>query len=385
MLPGMELTEFIEQNRERILREWVEFAKGRIPSAKDMSDEELRDHADELLRAVASDMADPQTRGEQHDKSQGLGAGGEVTSVGQRHATQRLATGFDLHQLVSEYRALRASVLRLWADAHGDEHRETTRFNEAIDESLTASVQQYSEDLDRTRELFLGVLGHDLRNPLGAIVSGATLVAQSEGLDARGSRAAKLVVQSAQRMARMIDDLLDVTRARLGQGIPIAPVPTDLAPLCEHVIAELAAVHPQRELRFEATGGLTGEWDGDRLTQVVSNLAANALQHGRPGGPVRIVAEDRGDRVFLSVNNQGEPIPAPARRRIFDPMVRHTNGDADRSGARLGLGLYIAREIVVGHGGTIDVASTAEEGTTFTVELPRRPPAAGGRPAGDRG
>lgn len=370
----MRLSEFIQKNHETIIAEWVQFATTLLPWAKGMSERALRDHAGELLTAVVSDMKAPQSSEQQADKSQGLAAPGALTSVGQKHAAQRLATGFNLDQLVSEYRALRASILRLWADAHGEEHRELNRFNEAIDESLTEATIRYSEMLAHTREQFLAILGHDLRNPLGAILMGSTMLARSERLDDKQARVAARIVNSANRMNRMVSDLLDLTRTRLGAGIPVTPQAMDLAPVCQAVIAELEAVHPDAHLRFEAFGDLVGAWDSDRLTQVISNLVANALQHGGEGGSISVVAEGLGDTVALRITNRGPLIAADAMRVIFEPMQRQPTRDGDRNSSGLGLGLYIAREIVAAHGGTIGVTSTEAAGTTFTIQLPRRPP-----------
>lgn len=368
----MRLTEFIEQHREKIIREWVEFARTLHPWSEGKSEKALRDHAEELLTAVVSDIKSPQSRSQQSEKSKGRAAGGPLTSVGHKHATDRLETGFKLDQLVSEYRALRASVVRLWAEEHGDKQGELTRFNEAIDETLAEAAIRYSEIMNHTREQFLAILGHDLRNPLAAITAGATILTKSESLDDKQARVASRIVNSAGRMTRMVGYLLDLARTRLGASIPISPKRMDLTPVCQQVIAELEAVHPDRQLRFESKGDLSGEWDGDRLTQVISNLVANALQYGE--SPVSVVARAHGDEVVLQVHNDGQPISESALRNIFEPMVRQPTQNGDKNATGLGLGLYIAREVVTAHDGTIGVTSTEKEGTTFTVQIPRRPP-----------
>ena len=371
----MRLTEFIRQNHEKIIQEWVEFAGTLLPWAKGMSERALRDHAEDLLTAVVVDMEAPQTERQQSAKSQGLATRGALASVGQKHAVQRLSTGFNLDQLVSEYRALRASILRLWSKAQGDEHDEVTRFNEAIDESLTESTVRYSEVLERTREQFLAILGHDLRNPLGAIVMGATYLSVSEGMSDKQVKVSARILNSANRMSRMVSDLLDLTRTRLGAGIPITRRSIDLAGVCEQVICELEAVHPDSRLQLDLTGDLVGDWDSDRLTQVLSNLVANAVQHGRTDGAVRVTVRGDGDQIVLSVQNHGRVIPDGAMKQIFEPMIREPARDGDRNITGLGLGLYIAREVVTAHGGTIRASSSEADGTTFTVELPRHKPA----------
>jgi signal transduction histidine kinase len=368
----MHLTEFINEHRKKIIKEWVEFARTLHPWSDGMDEQALADHAEELLTAIVSDMESPQTSSQKSEKSKGHAAPGGLTKVGQKHASDRLESGFKLDQLVSEYRALRASVVRLWAEAHGDKHGELTRFNEAIDETLAESAIRYSELMNRTREQFLAILGHDLRNPLGAITMGATLLTKSESIDDKQARVATRMLNSAGRMSRMINSLLDLARTRLGGSIPIAPKPMNLALVCQQVIAELEVIHPDRQLLLESKGDLSGEWDSDRLTQVISNLVANALQYGE--GAVSIVAQEQGDDVVVQTHNQGSPIPEGSLKNIFEPMVRQPAQNGDKNATGLGLGLYIAQEVMTAHGGTIRVTSTAKEGTTFTVQLPRHRP-----------
>jgi len=369
----MRLTDFIPQNHEKILEEWVRFASTLLPWAKGMNETELRDHASELLKAVVLDMQAPQTRAEQSEKSQGLADGGALARIGRLHASERLATGFNLDQLVSEYRALRASILRLWADSQGDQHKDITRFNEAIDESLTEATVRYSQLLDHTREQFIGILGHDLRTPLSAIIMGSTLLVGSTTADARDTKIAARILNSSNRMNRMIADLLDLTRTRLGDGIPVTRVASDLALVCDQVLAELEVVHPECALLFHSTGTLFGDWDADRINQLLSNLMSNALQHGKKSCPVTLTADGSHEHyITLAVHNEGEPIPAKLLGTIFEPMVRQPTAGGDRNVTGLGLGLYIAREVVLAHGGSIDVASDEAGGTRFTVQLPRR-------------
>lgn len=369
----MRLTEFIQANHKSIMTAWVDFARTMSPWSNGVSEKVLQDHAEELLVAVVEDMNLPQSNQEQSQKSKGQALEGKLARVGQKHASDRLASGLSLTQLVSEFRALRASVLRQWDKSLGNTTDEMTRFNEAIDETLATSMIRYSEMVDSTREQFLAILSHDLRNPIGAIIMGATLLEQADNSDT--VELANVIRGSAERMNRMVNDLLDLTRTRLGAGIPVTPKPMDLASVCRQVVSELQSGHPDFQLKFEAIGDLKGEWDSDRLTQVVSNLAANALQYGSSVEPVKIIARDQGVDVVFEVHNGGIPIPDNALRTIFTPMARHQPGgqSVDRNSRGLGLGLYIASEIVLSHGGTIGVTSTQEQGTTFKVTLPRFP------------
>lgn len=373
--PALPLSEFIQQHRKKIIDDWVEFARTIQPWAQDLSRKELEDHAAELLEAIVSDMSSSQSAHQQAEKSKGDDRGGALSRVGKQHAIGRLESGLTLDQLVSEFRALRASVLRLWEETAGDKHRDITRFNEAIDEALAESAAWYSAKMAQTREQFLDILGHDLRDPLNSIILGATLLARSESIDVNLIGIATRIRNSAVRMNRMVSDLLDLTRTRLGMGIPIRPTLMNLTPVCEQVIAELQAIHPGCHLQFEAVGDLHGEWDSDRLAQLISNLVANGLQYGCKDGPVSVIAQAQGEQVVLRVQNDGRPIPAETMTKIFQPMVRQQPGqDADTHPTGLGLGLYIAREIVTAHGGTIAVTSQEKDGTTFTVLIPRRRP-----------
>ncbi|HEX5134393.1 MAG TPA: PAS domain S-box protein, partial [Thermoanaerobaculia bacterium] len=229
---------------------------------------------------------------------------------------------------------------------------------------LTAQREAEREH-ERTRQLFLATLGHDLRNPLN------TIVASLYYLHRRAPETLQHVVTrmsgSAQRMARMIEQLLDFTRARLGQGIPLNPQPCDLREICSTVVGEIEAEHPNR-LIIQADGEFTAPWDSDRLAQMFSNLLANAIDHGSRADPVKVRLSREDGAVRVEVSNRGEPIPEPLQATIFEPFRR---GTRERTGSSrgLGLGLYITREIVRSHGGSIDVQSGAGE-TVFTVRLP---------------
>ena len=224
----------------------------------------------------------------------------------------------------------------------------------------------------RFREQFVGIVGHDLRNPLSAIVSAAQLLLQHGGLPERHSRAVARILASGDRMARMIDDLLDFTRSRLGGGFPISRRRVDLVELCEQVIEELELAYPERSVEFHREGDAWGSWDPDRMAQVVSNLIGNALQHSPEHAVVRVELHDRGDRVELETCNEGQPIPPEVLPHIFEPGRRGPSGRGRASSHGLGLGLYIVQQIVLAHEGSISVGSSHDDGTRFLVVLPRR-------------
>jgi signal transduction histidine kinase len=241
------------------------------------------------------------------------------------------------------------------------------RFNEAIDEALTESTERFALQTDRFRDQFIGVVSHDLRTPLGAITAGAALLAGPEDNPERRGRVVARIVNSAQRMERMIGDLLDLTRARLGGSIPLKRRPTSLEQVCEEAIIEIRATHPDAVLRLQASGDLRGAWDADRLAQVISNLVGNAIQHGS-GTPITLTAREQGDLVTLAVHNAGPPIPPEVLPFVFEPLARGRGEGASHS---IGLGLFIARAIVSAHGGQIQVNSSTDAGTTSTVGLPK--------------
>ena len=377
----MRLADFILANTEPILAEWEVFARGIWPGAA-TDPATLRDHAEDILRATAQDMVSDQTAAQQSDKSQGDGDAGadsvRVDRASTLHGAERVRSGFDLLALASEYRALRASVIRLWQGSCPNPDRrdlyDLTRFNESIDQSLTEAARTYTEAVDRSRQLFLGILSHDLRGPLHAIILSARVLMLKGRLDADSREVTSGISTSGDAMSRMINDLLDFTGAGLGVAMPLSTAAMDLASVCEEVVQEIRAAHPAAEVRYQAHGDLTGEWDADRLRQVVSNLLGNAVHHGGGAGPVELSADGRGSHVRLAVRNGGAPIPPDAVPTIFDPLVRLSSPEAQKRRRRgsIGLGLYIAREVARAHGGTIDVMSSAEAGTVFTVHLPRR-------------
>ena len=243
--------------------------------------------------------------------------------------------------------------------------RTTERKAQTAQTAASAASAQVAraESTLREKDRYIGVLGHDLRNPLSAIVVGLNLLTKSPNLPDTESRQVARMLHSAQRMTVMIRDLLEYTRASVGE-FPHSPVPTDLRTVCNAAVEELRIVHPGRSILCEVTGNVEGTWDPDRLQQVVSNLVGNALEHSDGVVSVRVEAADHD--VVLSVHNDGEPIPADVLPALFEPFRR-----GERSANGLGLGLYIVQEVIRRHGGTIDVRSSAEAGTTFVSRWPR--------------
>ena len=368
----MKLSQFITESSDRIIADWEVFARSCTPAANQMDLDQRRDHVAGMLKAISRDLETPQSKREQNEKAIGNDdAHVDSSTASNSHGSDRAARGYTAGQMVSEFRALRASVLRLWTEAQSDFNRanlaEITRFNEAIDQLLAESITKYAQDVDRLKDLFLGVLGHDLRNPLGAIMMSASLLMTKEGPGWQHAKTAARIVTSGTRMEELIGDLLDFTRARMGAGIPITRRETDLEDECRRTVDEIAAFHPDCVMSFHATGEVCGLWDGARIAQALSNLLGNAVQHGTRRRPITVTLRGEPERVVLSVHNEGRPIPNRHLQDIFDPFRQLNPGHAN---SNVGLGLYIVQAIVVAHSGTVDVESS-EAGTTFTIRLPR--------------
>lgn len=382
------LGDFVRRNVAQIVHEWIGFAETRIPASEGMTVLALRDHVEEILSFIADDIESSQTRSEQVQKSQGDGPkeGGAHRSAAEVHADLRLNDGFDLDQMVSEYRALRACVVKLWSartqDVSRSDFDDLIRFNEAIDQAIAESLSHYTKTLDHSRHLFLGILGHDLRNPIGAVSVSADRIAKLGPLNERQAALAVRIKDASSRAIRTLDDLLDLTRVQFGSDLPIFRDRMDMALLSRQLVDEMQAVHPRRAIALEVSGDMDVEWDVLRMGQVLSNLIGNAIEHGFKDTPVEINVAGTPHDVVLSVRNKGVPIPLDRLRMIFDALIRGAGERQEPAGSNhLGLGLYITREIVVAHGGTIDVTSSERDGTRFVVSIPRHQPL-GSEPAG---
>jgi signal transduction histidine kinase len=236
-------------------------------------------------------------------------------------------------------------------------------------EALAAETRQLAEFERR----LIGIVSHDLRNPLSAISLTASAMAR-QGVSERHQRGLQRILLSAERATRMIHDLLDFTRARQGSGLAIHRTASDLHAVVSAIVDEVRDTRPDRTIELSQRGQGTGQWDKDRLEQVVSNLLINALQYSPEGTPVRVETREEDGAMVLEVHNAGAPIPAELLPRIFEPMERGAT-PAEQAGSNIGLGLYIVRHLALAHGGTVSVQSTEADGTTFTVRLPRQSPA----------
>jgi signal transduction histidine kinase len=281
-------------------------------------------------------------------------------------ATERGATDKDL----TGERALADQVLVDQREANEHMVHATIRAHELANEAEVARERAEGNERElRTmtefREMFIGILGHDLRNPLAAIVMSAATLLRRGHLDEQDAETAARIIRASQRMTRMIAQVLDLTRARLGGGLPIERKPTDLRDVCQTIVEEFDA-----PIQLELEGDdLTGNWDEDRLAEVLSNLAGNAVRYATPGTAVIVRARTDGAEVVVEVTNQGEAIREDQLPFLFEPFRRAEELGAAKSG-NLGLGLYIAHQIVLAHGGGLEVRS-ANGTTTFAMRLPR--------------
>lgn len=309
-------------------------------------------------------------------------AGGEVTWASivhpediERVEREAQAAFASRRQLTSTYRirARNGELRWVWSRSVGQYRPDGTM---AFIEGFATDITQQKaaeEEIQRRSEFeqqLLGIVSHDLRNPLNAIVLGAATLLKREGLDEKSTQSVRRILRSAERATRMIRDLLDFTQVRLGGGIPIESRPLELAAHAEQVLEELEHLHPEHRLELTHEGDTRGEWDPDRVAQIITNLVGNGLKYSAPGTKVRVRTRGEGQVVVLEVHNCGEPIAPTLLPRLFKPLSRGA-GKVDMETRSIGLGLYIVDSIVRAHGGTIEVKSTLEEGTLFTVRLPR--------------
>ncbi|MGF6396974.1 signal transduction histidine kinase [Pseudomonas frederiksbergensis] len=374
----MRLSEFIVLHVDRIVDEWEQFAKTITPAAESMDRTALRDHSRSILLAAARDMTKPQSASEQLAKARGEGPEKtpSLDEAGASHGELRHTVGFDLVQMTSEFRHLRACVIRLWVNSLDSPDiayfQDMIRFNEAIDEALAESTAAYAEQVNHSRDIFLAILGHDLRAPLQAVSMSTEILMRKTNLEGDALTCALHIKRGTRHMAVMIGDLLELVRSRLGKSLPIEPAPMDLADTAREAIAQACAAHPQCVPTLSIEGDTQGVWDGRRLDQMLQNLIGNALQHGSSNNAVKLTLRGEADSVRLTVHNDGAPIPPEALPTIFDPLVRSANEALNGPTTSLGLGLFIVKEVVKAHQGTIEVSSNEADGTLFTVVLPRK-------------
>jgi len=366
----MRLADFIRAHSETIVGEAARYARSLAPLAHE-PEKTLRDHIPLILDAIVLDLESTQTRAQARVKSLGQDAGvaGAPDSAAQTHGRLRAKSGLQMAQLVAEYRALRAGVLRLWADKEPDEVSvvDVIRFNEAIDQAVAESVAFFSQETDQLRNVFLGVLGHDLRGPLNAILLTAELISRKTK-DTPLSEVGVLI-RSGRRMASLLDTLLQYNRTALGGGMTIHREPTDLGDACASEIEVLRAAQPDSDIRFDVEGDASGTFDASAVREALGNLVNNAAAYG-DDGPISVRLIGHGTMVSLAVFNTGAQIPEAIVPALFEALQRGDDIRPDEHRTSLGLGLFIVQQIAQAHGGEVRCMSESN-GTTFEVLLPR--------------
>jgi two-component system, sensor histidine kinase and response regulator len=270
----------------------------------------------------------------------------------------RLFKGYETGAVDFLFKPIEPHVLQNKADVFFQLHRHK--------QQLAHELQEKTETL-RLNEMLTAVLSHDLRSPLNAVLTSALLI-QRCSTEQTVKDTAGRILSSGKRMSRMIEDMLDMARARLAGGIPLEREAADLGALIDRVVTEVQAAYPERRIEIQRVGSLRGEWDGERLAQVASNLLGNALQHGGESSAVRVKVDGRrSECVVITVENSGTIAPE-VLPQLFDPF-RGSHRQAGRTEG-LGLGLYIVQQIVLAHGGTVDVTSD-DSRTVFIVKIPR--------------
>jgi signal transduction histidine kinase len=378
----LRLADFIVSEKELILQEWETFARTLKPAAVDMTHKELRNHAALLLTFIAKDISTSQSAEQQFEKSHGE-EGEEKSDCG--HGIARLESNFTIEQLVSEYRALRSSVLRLWSQSRpltcATDIDDIIRFDEAIDQLLAASVFTFAEakrkveDAEKDRRSnFLAMLGHELRNPLSPISSAATILKKADRDSPVIDKVSDIISRQVSHMAGLIDDLLDVSRVTRGM-IEIKLEVVDLKQVIEHAVEQ---VEPQIQARRQKLLVTTPpepaivQVDKKRIVQIITNLLANATKYTPEEGHVQLKVKLRKNDVVISIEDNGAgmaPDFIPQAFELFAQAVR----TPDRSQGGLGLGLALVKNLVELHGGQVACSSEGlGKGSQFTVRLPRQ-------------
>ena len=350
-----------------------------------MTTKELRNHAAEMLKSIASDLRNTQSHEEEFIKSQGRGPRTSQTDAGEVHGVARQDSNFTIEEMVSEYRALRSSTLRLWNKAHTSFRPEDVsdigRFNEAIDHLLAASIFSFAKAMREAEEAekkrkdqFLAMLAHELRNPLSPISAATTLLKMSKSNDAVVINASNVIARQVTHMAALVDDLLDVSRVNRGK-VELKLEPLDL----HHVIADAVEqvtphIHAKNQVFIvpEHALPITTQGDRKRLVQVITNLLTNAAKYTQKGGCIELKLDLDSDQIAISVEDNGVGMKPELIPYVFD-IFTQAEQTPDRTVGGLGLGLTLVRSLVELHGGRVTCSSPGlGKGSKFTVWLPKK-------------
>ena len=365
----MRLAKFLEEAHVQIMDEAVAFAQT-IPALQHTEEKALRDHLPQVLKAISTDLKTAQSRTEAIAKSQGKAPETSSQTSAETHGLMRAQDGIDIQQLVAEFRALRSSVLRLWTEAHPGQPNaieDIMRFNEAIDQAVAESVEFYAEERDRWREIFLGVLGHDLRGPLNTI-SLTVAILRLQGI--APVQQITMLTRSVARMKSLLDTLLEYSRSTLGVGMALKLAQVDLAIACADELELQRAAHPAAQIDYTVLGATQGVFDESWIREALGNLVSNAIKHGDAGEPVTVKLEGSATYVRISVENPGD-LPPDDIEELFEPLRQGRSESTQADRTHLGLGLFIVRQVARAHGGDV-TGSCSEHLVRFTMELPKQ-------------
>lgn len=357
---GSGLAAAISRHAPEILQAWDTTAASLAHTDRPLDVRQLRDNAAGILARIVRDLCTPEGPARATGEDDALAAPAQ-------HGASRREAGFTLGDTVAEYAALRASVLRICAATVRIDLSQVLAFDAAVDAALALAVRRYETQTKAATDLFLGVLAHEIRNPLGTILNRTELaLLTGQTTPGRGMP----VINAARRIQGIVEQTADFTRLQSFGALPMVRKFDDLGVLLAKVVEETLLREPGATIRFEADGDLWGWWDAGRLAQVLSNLLANAITYGSRDSAITVRVWSTPDEAFMSVHNHGAPISPEETARIFDALFRG-GGAERRARAGLGLGLYICREIVRSHGGHLWVESALDAGTRFTARLAR--------------
>lgn len=376
----MGLADFIISELEPILQEWESFARTLTPAALVMTGNQLRNHAEMMLKSIANDLRTPQSPEQQIKKSHGLE---DEEKQDADHGTGRWKSNFSVEQLVSEYRALRSSVLRLWGQAHSyastTDVQDIIRFNEAIDQLLAVSVSSFAaakrkaDEQEKNRNEFLAMLAHELRNPLSPITTASALLKKAKGNEKIIENAADVIARQAAHMARLVDDLLDVSRVTRGL-IEVQLRAVDIRQAIDEAVEQVTPEIQARRHQLDVAGPpypTAVQADKKRLVQIVTNLLANAAKYTPEGGHVKLETTVHESEVVIAVKDNGVGMSPEFISHAFE-LFAQAERTPDRKSGGLGLGLALVKNLVELHGGKVVCSSAGPgHGSHFVVTLPR--------------
>ncbi|MCH2547209.1 MAG: HAMP domain-containing histidine kinase [Alphaproteobacteria bacterium] len=367
----MRLSDFICFSVNDVMLDYEHYLCEYFPALNNESRSAIRNDMQSILLHVAQDMKSKQSSLEQEQKSKGDKAPHATNTTAHNHGELRVEQGLDIVSLNAEYRFLRANILGRWQEHINSfelqDYYDIIRFNEAIDEVQAESLKRYHEVIEDARTTFLGILGHDIRNPLGAISGMADMLVRMGELTDKQLTLTKEIKRSALHIGAITDNLLELTRIQMGSMLSIYKESCKIRKLCNEAVEETRQAYPTVDIQLSVANEISCALDSMRIQQMLANLLRNAIQHGDKSQAIQLEAFCSENSVCFKVHNKGSAIPENKIKNIFDKYSLPSSLEPTRN---LGLGLYIVSQIVAAHEGKITVTSTAQAGTTFTILIP---------------